>query len=80
MNPQGLQQVFACIRANHADSDEQGSTLATHKSMIIGQRLRQRVLMAGFTVLAGSGINRDSILTSDRPITYTHPRQYAMLQ
>jgi hypothetical protein len=23
VNPQGLQQVFTCIRANHADSDEQ---------------------------------------------------------
>jgi len=35
------------------------STLATHKSMIIGQRLRQRVLMVGFTVRAGSEIIRD---------------------
>src|SRR6266404_2862970 len=35
------------------------STLATHKSMIIGQRLRQRVLMVGFTVCAGSEIIRD---------------------
>jgi len=34
-------------------------TLATHKSMIIGQRLRQRILMVGFTVRAGSEIIRD---------------------
>jgi hypothetical protein len=44
------------------------STLATHKSMITGQRLRQEVLMVGFTVFAESRINMLENLGGGNPL------------